>query len=96
MYFTKRFVCLLFRSSTHTLHYLAENHQCSPNPCLNDGICFRSAVSSTRFYCQCPDFFVGTHCENASTSGKTGIPHCLHGDVDLSTQTYACFVVHVH
>ncbi|CAF1455444.1 unnamed protein product, partial [Didymodactylos carnosus] len=36
---------------------------CSSSPCVNDGICIPIASKSRKYFCNCPAYTVGPHCQ---------------------------------
>ena len=63
------FCYFMFVSST--LHNVQRTNPCSPNPCLNSGLC--SANGSSAFSCQCLLGFQGARCEKAVCPCKNGV-----------------------
>jgi hypothetical protein len=57
------------------------NGACSPNPCLNGGVCIGS--SSGELGCECPAGFSGPRCEAASE--PCPLSPCLHGGTCVMT-----------
>ncbi|XP_038049719.1 uncharacterized protein LOC119723228 [Patiria miniata] len=50
---------------------------CSPNPCLNGGICDSSSGDGYR--CDCPEEYIGEHCEERASNCPPGVEmaHCF-------------------
>ncbi|XP_033111998.1 delta-like protein D [Anneissia japonica] len=55
-------------------------NQCSPNPCLNGGICFLSQASEEEYVCLWTDSFLGDNCEVFDVSNNGICPDCYTGD----------------
>ena len=54
---------------------LCDSGPCYPNPCINDGRCFRNDNASGGYECTCPDTFTGRNCDvdidECSVEGKS-------------------------
>ena len=67
--------CFFTGSSTDSIVQNQIPDSCSPNPCLNSGLCKTNGSSS--FSCQCPQGYRGTRCE--VKPGECSVNPCKNG-----------------